>query len=83
MLLGGNSGEMIGNPTPVVRLARHAPTASRLYDKTGSTGGFGAYVAFIPSSRIGIVMLANRNYPIPARVEAGYAILSALARPRG
>ena len=82
-LLGGNSDEMIGVPTPVVRLAPHAPATPRLYDKTGSTGGFGAYVAFIPSSRIGIVMLANRNYPIPARVEAGYAILSALARPRG
>jgi beta-lactamase class C len=80
-LLGGNSDEMIGDPTPVVRLAPHAPTSPRLYDKTGSTGGFGAYVAFIPSRRIGLVMLANRNYPIPARVEAGYAILNPLAGP--
>lgn len=78
-LLGGNSDEMIGDPTPVVALAPHAPTSPRLYDKTGSTGGFGAYVAFIPSRRIGLVMLANTNYPIPARVEAAYAILQQLA----
>ena len=82
-LLGGNSDEMIWDPTPVVRLAPHAPTSPRLYDKTGSTGGFGAYVAFIPSCRVGIVMLANRNYPIPARVEAGYAILEKLASAAG
>jgi len=49
--------------------------AARLYDKTGSTGGFGAYVIFIPSRHVGLVMLANRNYPIAARVEAVYAIL--------
>ena len=80
-LLGGNSDEMIGDATPVVRLAPHAPTTPRLYDKTGSTGGFGAYVAFIPSLRVGIAILANRNYPIPARVEAAYAILEKLASP--
>jgi beta-lactamase class C len=80
-LLGGNSDEMIGDPTPVVRLSPHAPTSPRLYDKTGSTGGFGAYVAFVPSRRVGLVMLANRNYPIPARVEAAYAILEKLASP--
>ena len=80
-LLGGHSAEMAGEPTPVVRLAPHPPTSPRLYDKTGSTGGFGAYVAFIPSRRVGLVMLANRNYPIPARVEAAYAILAKLASP--
>lgn len=78
-LLGGNSDEMIEAATPVARLAPHAPTSPRLYDKTGSTGGFGAYVVFIPSSRVGLVMLANRNYPIPARVEAAYAILEKIA----
>jgi beta-lactamase class C len=82
-LLGGNSDEMIEDPTPVVRLAPQAPRSPRLYDKTGSTGGFGAYVAFIPSRRVGIVMLANTNYPIPARVEAAYAILEKLANSPG
>jgi beta-lactamase class C len=33
----------------------------------------------VPEQKIGIVMLANKNYPIPARVRAAYAILEQLA----
>ena len=77
-LLGGNSAEMIEGANDVLRVTSQKTDAARLFDKTGSTGGFGAYVAFVPSRRIGIVMLANRNYPIPARVEAAYAILRGL-----
>lgn len=50
-----------------------------LFNKTGSTGGFGSYVAFVPERRIGVVLLANRSYPIADRVRAGAAILAALA----
>lgn len=80
-LLGGNAEEIIFEPNPVQRVASQPADAPRLFDKTGSTGGFGAYVAFVPTQRIGLVILANRSYPIPARVEAAHAILEQLARP--
>ena len=78
-LLGGNSEEMIFDVQPVQPLPSNARPGPRLFSKTGSTGGFGAYVAFVPAQRIGIVMLANRNYPIPARVDAAWGLLQSLA----
>jgi len=78
-LLGGNSEEMILQAQPAAALPATSRPGPRLFNKTGSTGGFGAYVAFVPSQRVGLVMLANRNYPIPARVEAAWALLQTLA----
>lgn len=46
--------------------------------KTGSTGGFGAYALFQPERGTGIVILANRFWPNPARIEAAHAILTGI-----
>ncbi len=76
-LLAGNSSDMARVPHKVVRLdPPQPPRKDVLLNKTGSTNGFGAYAAFIPARQIGIVLLANRNFPIPARVSAAYRILT-------
>ncbi|MET3105620.1 beta-lactamase class C [Oxalobacteraceae bacterium GrIS 2.11] len=78
-LVAGNSSEMIFSDTPVIKIDPPLPPqANVLLNKTGSTNGFGAYVLFAPARKIGIVMLANRSYPIEARVTAAYEILKAL-----
>ena len=78
-LLAGNSAEMALSPQAVSAIDPPlAPQADAWINKTGSTNGFGGYVAFIPARQLGIVLLANKNIPIPARVEAASQILSAL-----
>ncbi|MDU9593611.1 MULTISPECIES: class C beta-lactamase [Vibrio] len=79
-LLKGNSSDVILNAKPVQ--ASEPGTLGRdvWYNKTGSTGGFGAYVAYVPSEKIGIVILANKNYPNAERVEAAYNIISSVVK---
>nr|CAD6436326.1 class C beta-lactamase [Rhizobium sp. Q54] len=78
-LLDGNSAKMAFKPHKVTKLDPPKPLPGQiLVNKTGSTNGFGAYVAFLPGSRIGLVMLANKNYPIPERVRIAYEIMTAL-----
>jgi beta-lactamase class C len=80
-LQAGNSSKMIFDPTPVRAIVPpEAPQRNVWINKTGSTNGFATYVAFVPSKRIGIVLLANKDYPIPDRVAAAYRVLSALLR---
>jgi beta-lactamase class C len=78
-LLAGNSSKVSYEANPVVRIDPPSlPQDDVLINKTGSTNGFGAYVAFVPGKKIGIVLLANKNYPSDARVTAAYEILTRL-----
>jgi len=78
-LVEGNSTKMAVEPHPVNWLTPpQAPRADTLVNKTGSTNGFGAYVAYVPSKGMGVVILANKNYPNGERVKVAHAILSAL-----
>src|SRR6185312_16100801 len=62
-LLQGNSNDAIYSEhtvSPIDPPLR--PQDDVVLNKTGSTSGFGAYVAFIPSRKIGVVLLANKSY---------------------
>jgi len=83
-LLAGNSSAMAFNPTPVTEISPpEQPREDVWINKTGSTNGFAAYVAFVPEKRLGIVILANKSYPIDERVTVAYKILTALADGTG
>ena len=78
-LLAGNSDDVILEPHPATKLDPPTPPQPDvLINKTGSTNGFAAYVAFVPAKKLGVVLLANKRYPIDARVTAADEILSQL-----
>ncbi|ACY53150.1 beta-lactamase [Vibrio antiquarius] len=79
-LLKGNSSDVILNAKPVQASVSGTLGRDVWYNKTGSTGGFGAYIAYVPSEKIGIVILANKNYPNAERVEAAYNIISSVVK---
>ncbi|OXI28957.1 class C beta-lactamase [Burkholderia sp. AU16741] len=82
-LLAGNAPKMLFDAVPASAIQPPlAPNPATWINKTGSTGGFSTYVAFVPAKRIGIVMLANGNVPIEDRVKAAYRILGALGDAR-
>lgn len=78
-LLAGNSSSMAMRPNPTTPVNPRPTGSPTLFNKTGSTDGFGAYAVFVPDKRIGLVMLANKNYPITARVTAAHAVLQQLS----
>jgi beta-lactamase class C len=78
-LLEGNSAKMAFATQPAKAINPPlAPQKNTWINKTGSTKGYGGYVAFVPEKSIGIVILANKNYPNEARVRLAYQILSEL-----
>jgi len=79
-LLAGNSTAMAMQAHEVQWLnPPQAQAGNVLFNKTGSTGGFGAYVAYVPSKDMGVVILANKNYPNAERVKLAHQILGAMA----
>lgn len=82
-LLGGNAREMAFEPQPAYRLDGQGGDGSYFFNKTGSTGGFGAYVAFVPAEKFGIVLLANRGFPNADRIEAALMIRERLESGSG
>lgn len=79
VLLAGNSEQIVfkANATAKPDMLQ-TPPVELLVNKTGSTAGFSSYVAFVPARRIGVVLLANKAYPMADRVTAGYNILARL-----
>lgn len=78
-MVSGNSPDFILKPQPMEPISPPLPPQKDvILNKTGSTNGFGGYVAMIPSEGLGVVVLANRNYPNEARVKATYRLIEAL-----
>ena len=76
-LLAGNSDAVITGSIPATTLPEPLPPQEEVWvNKTGSTNGFSTYLAFVPARHLGVVLLANKRYPISARVTAAYEILT-------
>lgn len=74
-LVDGNGYDFILKPQPMHDLAGLSDE-DIILNKTGSTNGFGGYIAMVPSKDLGVVVLANRNYPNEARVRAAHDLIT-------
>ncbi|WFS03453.1 class C beta-lactamase [Rhizobium tumorigenes] len=78
-MTSGNGSDFIMKPQPVEGISPALPPQRNvILNKTGSTNGFGGYIAMLPGEGIGVVVLANKNYPNEARVKATYSLIQAL-----
>lgn len=78
-LLTGNSNKMAYENNDALALNPPlAPQKAVWMNKTGSTAGFGGYIALIPVKKQAVVILANKNYPNSERIELAYKIFNAM-----
>ncbi|GAB2177330.1 class C beta-lactamase [Dongia sp. agr-C8] len=76
-MLRGNSTQLMGaNPNPATPIdPPMPPRADVIFNKTGSTGGFGAYLFAAPAQKLGIALLANRFYPNEVRTRMAWSVM--------
>ncbi|WP_138934066.1 class C beta-lactamase [Roseovarius arcticus] len=75
----GNGYDFILSPQPATAITPPLPPQQDvILNKTGSTNGFGGYMTLLPAQDLGIVVLANRNYPNDVRVRATYQLIEDL-----
>ncbi|MFZ6759447.1 class C beta-lactamase [Undibacterium sp. Ji50W] len=75
-VIEGSTDHMARDATPVKKITPPMiPDANVFIHKTGATNGFGAYIAFVPEKKMGIVILANKNYPSAVRIKIAQQIL--------
>lgn len=55
---------------------------SYLFNKTGSTSGFGTYVLFIPDEKFGLVMMMNKRIPNIERIKVAYNIFKTVEKSK-
>ena len=78
-LLAGNAASFVYDGSLATKLSPPLQPQKEVFiNKTGSTNGFSSYAAFIPAKKIGIVILANKSYPVDQRVIAAFQILDQL-----
>lgn len=76
-LQSGNASKMVLEDVVATEIIPPLPPSKDVWiNKTGSTNGFGAYVAFIPAKEIGIVILANKPYSNEAKAAAAFQIMT-------
>ncbi|MFZ6723031.1 class C beta-lactamase [Undibacterium sp. Ji49W] len=78
-VIEGSTDHMARDATPVKEITPPMiPGTNVFIHKTGATNGFGAYIAFVPEKKMGIVILANKNYPSAVRIKTAQKILGQL-----
>lgn len=76
ILQASNSKQILLGSNSVVK--ELSQPKSKVFHKTGSTDGFGAYILFIPEEGFGLVMLMNKKIPNIDRIKAAYSVFETL-----